>query len=112
MASQSTFVRTYATPLIINGAFIIAIAFSFIMLLSSFKGSDMYGWVHPLLSALGISIAAIITNIIMAVIMSYKNRSNISAAYSISIILYIVVLYSFYFFYGQMNVHIGKLEGG
>jgi chromate transport protein ChrA len=112
MSSKSTFVRAYAAPLIINGAFIAAIALSFNILLSSSHGSDSYGWVYPLLSALGISVGAIIVNIIMVLIMSYKNRSNLSNAYSACIALYIFILLFFYFFYGQMNVHIGKLEGG
>jgi chromate transport protein ChrA len=110
MALQSTFFRTYATPLKVNGAFLAAIVLCFIILILSFKGHDRYGWLYPLLSALGASIAAIITNIILAIIMSGKDQRSMAIAYSIAVVSYLLVFLFFWSIAGQMRV--GKLEGG
>ena len=110
MALQSTFFRTYATPLKVNGAFLAVVIGCFTALIMSFQGSDRYGWVYPLLSALGTTIAAIIINIILALTMSAKDRRAVAIAYAIAVVAYLLVFWFFWSIAGQM--HIGKLEGG
>ena len=110
MSFQSTFFRTYATSLKVNGVFLAVVTGCFTALMMSFQGSDRYGWAYPLLSALGTTIAAIITNLFLAVIMVSKDRRNMVIAYSIAVVAYLLVFWFFWSIAGQM--HIGKLEGG
>ncbi len=110
MGLQSTFFRTYATPLKANGVFLAIILLCFSMLILSFEGRERYGWVYPLLSALGITVVALLTNILLAIIMASKDQRNMVIAYLIAVIPYLVVFWFFWSIAGQM--HIGKLEGG
>lgn len=110
MALQSSFFRTYAAPLKVNGAFMALIIGCFTMLILSFGGRERYGWVYPLFAALLTTIVALFTNIFLAIIMAGKNQRNTAIAYVIAAVPYVAVFLFFWSIAGQM--HIGKLEGG
>ncbi len=110
MGLSGTFFRTYASPLKVNGIFLALILLCFLLLILSFVVGERYGWVYPLLFALGMTAIALLTNIFLALTTAGKGLRQLAIAYLIAAILYLAVFWFFWSIAGQMPV--GKLEGG